>query len=1051
MKHYDYVLGLDLGVASLGWALIEIDDNAQPISLLDAGVRCWDLNNNTAEDVTRGKEVSPNKERRDARLQRRQIYRRAKRYKKTFRILQELGLFDQGPRDSLARKAYIDKIDQQAKLWLVAHVPEAANDPWLHHNYVYRLRAAALDHPLPPELLGRVFYSLAQRRGFLSNRKGTISSDEKGVVKQAITQLEKDIQQVGARTLGEFLTKLNPHEQRIRGHYTSRSMYIAEFELIYNAQRRHYPKLLTSRARKLLYEAIFYQRPLKSQRSRVGRCELEIYLKQDADGKVTVLHPFRRAPKASLEAQRLRYMQRINDLEIISPDGEIRPLTAEERQKLYDLAEHRPELKFNDIRKALGLPAGKQSEWRFNLEAGGENKLPGNTTAARIRNILGDAWDSLGEKQKKLVDDLLAFTQDDALYKHLQKVWGFDAQTADLLVNMPLEEGFAAFSRRAIRRLLPLLEQGMRLNAAIKVAYGGHNRSTEVHDLLPPVREVFREINNPFVIRTMTQLRKIVNGVIRKHGKPARIHIELARELKEPRKKRKLEYTRQRQRQQEREEAAIQIRKALGREPKSWEIEKYLLAEECNWECPYTGRKVPGASIQERIRALFSEPSDFDVEHILPFSRSLDNSFSNKTLCYHSENRSVKQNLTPYEAYSHDPVRWKEILSRVSKFKGPYAEDKLKKFQLEEIPEDFAQRHLSDTRYASRLAADYLGLLYGGRVDAEGQQRVFTVSGKLTALVRNAWKLNSVLGSDQKNRNDLRNHAIDAIVIALASPSLLYHYRELARVLARTSCNFVTLDPPWESFHQDVNRRIETMIATFSPNRRMSGALHEETFYSLSGENTVTVRKALKNMSIHEVEKIVDPAIRAKVKNKLKALGKNDPKIFTDEKNLPAIRVRKKGSKIKRFPIKSARIFVHQRVVPIGAGHRLRYVIPGNNHHAEVYAILDANGNELKYRVKAVSLLEAWERKRKGKPIICTNHGPGTRFKCVLRKGDYIKFVKDNRLLRVVSVSDNYIAGKDVNDGRKITDIKKNKELIVVCRKRMLWSAANERTGTPKA
>ena len=112
--------------------------------------------------------------------------------------------------------------------------------------------------------------------------------------------------------------------------------------------------------------------------------------------------------------------------------------------------------------------------------------------------------------------------------------------------------------------------------------------------------------------------------------------------------------------------------------------------------------------------------SQFDIEHIIPFSRSLDNSFVNKTLCYHEENRDVKQNQTPYEAYAANETKWQEIIGRVKRFRGPAAHAKLRKFQQKKLDEDFAARMLQDTRYMSRLATEYLGLLYGGQIDADG-------------------------------------------------------------------------------------------------------------------------------------------------------------------------------------------------------------------------------------------------------------------------------------------------------------------------------------------
>src|SRR5207247_2916740 len=145
------------------------------------------------------------------------------------------------------------------------------------------------------------------------------------------------------------------------------------------------------------------------------------------------------------------------------------------------------------------------------------------------------------------------------------------------------------------------------------------------------------------------------------------------------------------------------------KEPKPDDHRKFLLAEECHWQCPYTGRTIS-------MNALFGPEPQFDIEHIIPFSRSLDNSFHNLTLCYVPENRSVKGNKTPHQAYSGDEARYEAILDRVKKFAGERrtVSEKLKRFsmdddQLENFLEEFRNRQLNDTAYASALAGKYLG------------------------------------------------------------------------------------------------------------------------------------------------------------------------------------------------------------------------------------------------------------------------------------------------------------------------------------------------------
>lgn len=1021
-----YILGIDLGVLSLGWAAIAYEDG-QPMGILAMGARAWEYSDASTLTVQKGQEQPPGQERRKARQHRRQLFRRAQRLRRTYRALQEMGLLPPGQRNSESRKKLWDAIDHQAKKWLRENIPGLASDPLLDHTFIYHLRTAALDYALPKPLLARVFFHLSQRRGFLSNRRTKSGDEDECAVKKGISVLQQEISNHKGRTLGEYLSTLNPFLKRLRERWTSRKMYQEEFERIWEAQTARNPGSLDPNHKSRLFKAIFHQRPLKSQKKFVGCCSLEVIIRQGPNGACEV-RP-RRAPLASLEAQRIRYMQRINDLEFNTPDGQRRVLTQTEREQLYQLAERTEEITFAQIRKALGIPTGRKgADWECNLERGGEKKLPGNKTAARVRKILGDAaWDAFSEaKQKELVDTILAYLSPEALQRHLETVWEFDANTARQLSDIELEQGYHSFSRRAIRKLLPLMQQGKRLNEAINNVYGGTRRPSPVHQQLPPLCQVMPELRNPLLIRALTELRKVVNNLIRKFGKPEFIRIELARELKLGRKRREKLAKEMRKQEAQRNRAAAAIEETFHRKARPGEILKYLLAEECNWECPYTGRKIS-------VHTLLGDQPQFDVEHIWPFDRTLDDSFLNKTLCYHEENRQVKRNRTPFEAYSTMPDRWREILERVKKFKGPFARGKLERFGTEALPQDFPLRHLSDTRWITSTAADYLGHLYGGRIDAGGRQRIFTVTGALTALIRNGWNLNGILGvTDEKNRFDYRQHAIDAIVIALTDQGIVQSISHLSSRLWGTSRpTAVQLPEPWSGFYRDVKNAVLSIVVSHRVSRRLSGPLHEQTNYAPPDSNGRTkVRKPLASLSTKEVENIVDDTIRKLVQNALKNSQKNSPRdVFSDPANLPVLEGKNGHSSV----VKSVRVWVSAKPIPVGKGHRVRYVKPGNNHHIEIYAILDDNGTPVTYHGKCVSLFEALQRKRRGEPVVCRDYGPNTRFLFSLAKNECIEWTNENgekQLLRVVGIADNDIELRLLHDARPSTLVKEADDRI---------------------
>lgn len=1017
-----YVLGIDLGARSVGWCCLKLDQEDKPVGVMACGVRVFEAG--VEGDMEQGKDSSRAAERRAKRAMRRQIWRRAWRMRKVLRVLQRRGLLPMGSdRSPQEIHRLIGELDQQLKKQVVKPGERVGEHVW-----VYRLRAMALDQKLEPYALGRALYHLAQRRGFLSNRKARKKDEEEGKVKRGIQQLEGEIAVAGKRTLGEYLASLDPEQVRIRQRWTSRRMYQEEFEAIWRAQEKYHPELLKPEVKEELKEAIFYQRPLKSARWMVGWCELE---------------PMRRRIRWAMPlAQRFRMLQRVNDLEVIEPDGQGRKLSEEERRKLIEALEREGDISFDRIRKLLGLKktrkekdpeSGREKvvEWghEFNLERGGEKKLPGDRTGSKLARIFGERWWAMSEEEREeIVRDVLEYEREEALVERAKTRWGLDDQKAKELAAVELERGYAPFSRRAMKRLLEHMEKGVPYATARKQEYPESSRAREPEAFLPPVLEVVRGLRNPAVCRALTELRKVVNGLIRRYGKPKLIRLELARDLRRSRGERERIWKSNREREEERKEAAERIRQAglIPGEPSREDIEKWLLAEECNWMCPYTGKTITPETL------LGPEPR-FDVEHIVPLSVSLDNSFANKTLCEAEFNRHRKRGRLPMECFDPNSQEWHEVLQRVRRFQGVWATEKLKRFQWrrEELGEDFTLRDLQDTRYASRLAAEYLGQLYGGVVDGEGRRRVQVSAGGVTAILRWQWGLDGLLGRGEKSREDHRHHAVDAVVIALTEPRTVKKLAEAAkRAEGLGRRGFVQMAEPWEGFRDEVEKAVKGIVVSHRPNHRVRGALHDETYYSPPCQRMVNgrledgwcrVRKPLEELSREEVEEIVDERIRELVKAKLN--GKKPEEVFGGGKNLPVM-VSRSGREIV---IKRVRIWKKVATIPIGEGIRRRYAAPGSNHHIAMVAVLDESGREVRWEGYLVSRFEAMQRVREKKPVVQRNWGSGKKFLFSLSPGDYIR-VEDKgqkRLLRVVSISRDQIECRLPEDARPAKVLRK--------------------------
>lgn len=1019
-----FALGLDLGANSLGWAIVALK-NEIPAELVLTGARVFP--SAMEGDFDSGKEESRNRARRDARLHRRQLWRRGRRLKKTFSLLQRFELLPPGPTPTpQERQALVNNLDAAilSSAWFQAK-KNSGLYPEPDHVLPYILRAAALDEKLEPFFLGRALFHLAQRRGFLSNRKRVrkVGEDDEGAVKKGIADLRTAISESGARTLGELFARLSPSQSRIRARWTARDMYENEFAKIWDAQTPHHPTLLTQDRRRLVVQAIFYQRPLKFDEDTVGNCELEPSEK--------------RAPAYLLISQRFRLLDKVNNLKILPPGEPETALTAADRKKLVQELELKGDRTFDQIRKLLNLT----KEYDFNLERGGEKKLPGNRTAAQFYAALSQRWLGMNDAQRNLlVEYIHAFEKTDKLAGAAQKKWDLDGVTAREFAQISLEPNYLNLSRKAMERLLPLLDQGLPFGAARKRVYPEAFEAKEPLLLLPPVSQCI-QIRNPAVMRSLSELRRVVNAIIRAHGKPAEIHIELARELRKPKKAREEISKKNRENGKARREAAERIIKEIGiPRPSSDDIRKVLLAVECDWICPYTGRQIS-------MRSLFSEPQ-FDFEHIIPFSRSLDNSFVNLTLCHNEENRNCKGNRTPHEAYVGNPARYAEVLGRVSHFKGRrhLIAEKMRRFKigkedLESLLAHFTSRQLGDTAYASRLAASYLGRLYGGVVDADGKKRILTPSGQITAYLRNEWRLNGILndgpttngGAALKTRDDHRHHAVDAVVIALANDGSIKALSDAAqRAPAERRRRFASLQAPWPNFVDSVREQIYSVIVSHRVSKKVSGALHEETLYSVppGGEANAErrVRKLLSSLSPAEVQAIVDPGVKQLVTSKLTALGGDPKKAFADPKNLPSFST-KDG---RTIPIRRVRIAKAVPTFQLGAGPSKRNVASESNHHIEIFAELDRDGRELQWDGEVVPLHEAFRRVKAHEPVVGRDHGAQTKFKFSLMPGDILECekAKGSRQLWVVRSISQFTTGRIELGFVSLVDARLKKEII---------------------
>lgn len=914
----EYTLGLDVGTNSLGWALIEHDGKGEARGLKQSGSRIF------TEAVDAKTRTPKNKARRDARQARKLIARRRMRRERVIELLVASKLL---PQEAKEREGVLTDLKEY--------------DP-------YKIRKRALDERLSHFEVGRALFHLSQRRGFQSNRKA--KADDEGVVKEGIGALRKAMNEAGARTLGEYLAG----QPKKRGHYTDREMYMEEFERLWDVQAGYYPEILTRTLSVSVHNAIFFQRPLKSQKSLVGVCTFEPLRK--------------RAQRATLIYQRVRFLQDLNHLEIKNPiTREYRRLEPDERRKILNIFDEQKNknVSWVKVRKAIGLHKNET----INLEEGKKEELAGNRTSYALGKILLNKWDEMSEeKRESLITDMLTIESEEGFLRRIKEHWGFDDEVAEKLAKTELEPGYARLSIRAMKRILPYLEQGMRYDEACKEAGYDHSSPISRSETLlgePP------NLRNPVVQKALYETRRLINAVIRHYGKPALIRIEMARDMKLPKKVREELHKEQSRRAKENEKVRAILSNDFGiQNPTGDDVQKYQMWKECGEICPYTGETISREMI-------FS--SEVDVEHILPYSRTLDDSYMNKTLCMARENRSVKKNNTPYEAYGANNERYLEMLARVKRMPP----GKRRRFELKEIKTDeFVERQLNDTRYIAREVKKYVERLGGIRVEI--------TKGGATHWLRKRWGLNRVLGDDgEKNRGDHRHHAVDAVIVALTSRSL---FNSISALSAQSGFSLSErgfhLPDPWPGFFSQICANVDKIVVSHAATRKITGALHEETAYGYDKLKEIFVyKKPVASLTSNkEVEKIRDSKVKELVSARLAEFGGDFRKAFGDE-NRPLLHLD------NRTPIKSVRLAVNLNVKTVhpiknDRGEVYKYFKYGNNHHVEIIEHAETG----KRKGIFVTAMEAARRARIAKtPIVQRDHGTEWRFVMSLHINDMVE------------------------------------------------------------
>lgn len=926
-----YRLGLDIGITSVGWAVLATDNNAEPYRIIDLGSRIFDA----AEQPKTGASLA--KPRRDARSARRQHRRHAHRNRRIRARIVQYGI-----------------LTEEA----LSHLYDPANAA----EDIYRIRYEALERALTPSEWARLLIHWSQRRGFKSGRKVDAKGDrETGAMLSAISNNESRMKAHGYRTVGEMLYKDEEFQYSKRNkaenyqNIVTRAQMMDEIRLVFKKQRA----LGNTKADQAFEED--YLSIFSGQRSFEEGPGSGPYSGNQIEkmiGKCTFEPSEPRCAKAAYSFERWNLLQNINRMALLDDSGQRRSLTEAERKQVIALAHKTDALTYARIRKELALPENitfsgltygpkeiseveKKAKFQFLKHYHALRKALDKIEKGLIKECPIPVRDAIG-------DILTKYKTDEKIKAELDKLpdpWlsGDRGETVkSAVLAMPSASGVANLSLKAIQKMLPYLEQGLMYDKAAEAAgydFRGHFGGQKTK-LLPPLPQDQREITSPVVKRAVSQTIQVVNAIVKKYGSPAAVNIELAREMGKNKIDRNAIEKIQKNNRKRNEEVIKKLKEDFNlKTPKGQDILKLRLWNEQDGICPYSGEKINYNRLLEIGYA--------EIDHIMPYSISWDDSYNNKVLVLSRENQNKRDQLPL--AYLTGEKR-EQFIVRAKGFHNFRKRQNLLREPFDsrsDFRSDFKERNLNDTKFISRFMYNYFNdhLLMDERYPKK--KKVMACSGAVTAYLRKRWGLNKV-----REDGDL-HHAMDACVIGSVTDGLIQRvtdyfkghegYATSAKAHQQAkSLGKEQVPLPWPTFRDEVQMRlsedpVSLLKQTKLPNytkeaisnvrpifvsrmkkKKTTGPAHEATYRGLrviDGVYYAVSKKALTDLKVEKNDendkeyKIIgldrsdDPAVYDAITERLKQFGGDAKKAFEKPLYKPSA-PGKQAPKIKKVKIR---------------------------------------------------------------------------------------------------------------------------------------------------
>lgn len=809
----NYILGLDIGISSVGWGLLELDANNNPYKIIDVGSRIF-----TPGEVEKTGD-SKAKERREKRGARRISRRREFRLDRVRNLLYENGYL----KGNINSNIVSEKNEELSIIFdnmINNYYKEKNSNP-------YKLKVEALDRKLTNEELSIILVHYAKKRGYKSNREEA-SDNDSGKVLSAIKENEKIMNENNYRTISEMYIKDEKFKNKIKnspGDYkisVTNEMYLKEINMVLNSQIKF--GLITDDFKNQYLEIYNSRRSYAKGpggNSPYGGDLIERMTgKCNFDGKP-------RAPKRAPSSELYVSLTKLVNLKYKKEDNEYTRLTNEEIKEIIEKAKDKKIITYKDLAKELDgniefkdLSLSKKEygkvieELKKKLNISKEESINISNLNSNDRELFNtlynekllsktlielkgyhalkdsiikaysnDIWKKFKDNIE-LLDELALYCtnykiNEDILNKikeseNIENIFE-DIHFIELLPNF---KDHLMLSTDLIKKLIPLMLEGNTYDKAMNILGYNHsdiNGDKEKKDLLVPIY-VDDTITNQRVIRSLTQTRKVINSIIKKYGMPKIINIETARELAKSRKERNEIAKNNVEKQTENEKIKNQLVE-LGLfvstdKISSTDLLKYKLWKEQNEFCGYSMKKIS-------IEDLFGN-NIVQIDHILPYSRTYNDNYLNKTLVYTKENQE-KGNRTPYEWFGKTQ-KWDEYEAYINnltisqKKKDNYL---LKKLDFD-TEREMRDQNLNDTKYISKelssLIKAYLNVekvnMYPGAITSKLRAR-WGFNRLTHSYISKTYRLPEDMKKDiNKDRDNHLHHAMDALVIASITPSL---------------------------------------------------------------------------------------------------------------------------------------------------------------------------------------------------------------------------------------------------------------------------------------